>query len=284
MKHYLHYDRDQLDRQYNVRAGIPRFQDIFDSWNETARAYRQQHEVRTNLHYGTHRLQALDYFPAAQADAPLLVFIHGGYWRSLDKDDFSHVAGPYHAAGIAVAMINYRLAPEVDMPEIVGDVRLALSWLYRQAEQLGFNADGIYVAGHSAGGHLAAMLAATEWRDAGLPDNVVKGLCCVSGLYDLEPIRLCYLNEALQLDQPQVQQFSPLHHLPQLPIPVVLTAGGAESAEFHRQLAAYAQRLMTAGCMVRHVKPATGHHLDVIDQLVNRNGELARAVIAMIRP
>jgi len=214
----------------------------------------------------------------------LLVFIHGGYWRSLDKDDFSHVAGPYHAAGIAVAMINYRLAPEVDMPEIVGDVRLALSWLYRQAEQLGFNADGIYVAGHSAGGHLAAMLAATEWRDAGLPDNVVKGLCCVSGLYDLEPIRLCYLNEALQLDQPQVQQFSPLHHLPQLPIPVVLTAGGAESAEFHRQLAAYAQRLMTAGCMVRHVKPATGHHLDVIDQLVNRNGELARAVIAMIRP
>ena len=150
--HYLHYDREQLDRQYNARAGIPRFQDIFDRWSRDAEAFRRQHKVLLNQHYGDHRLQALDYFPAAQ-NSPLLVFIHGGYWRSLDKDDFSHIAAPYLQAGIAVAMFNYRLAPEVDMDDIVADVRAGFAWLYRQAPAFGFDTRRIHVAGHSAGGH-----------------------------------------------------------------------------------------------------------------------------------
>ncbi|WP_050478504.1 alpha/beta hydrolase [Herbaspirillum rhizosphaerae] len=281
--HYLHYDREQLDRQYNVRAGIPRFQDIFDRWNQQAADYRNQPslQMRSNLHYGTHRLQTLDYFPVADAEAPLLVFVHGGYWRSLDKNDFSHLAEPYRQAGIAVAMINYRLAPEVDIPEIVADVRAAFAWLYRQASSFGFNAERIHVMGHSAGGHLAAMLANNDWRSAGLPTDAIKGLCSVSGLYDLEPIRLCYLNETLQLDTMQVGQYSPLHHLPARPMPVILTAGGAESAEFHRQKSAYALALHTAGFPVQQVKLADGHHLDVIDKLADGNGELAHAIIAM---
>lgn len=286
--HYLHYDREQLDRQYNVRAGIPRFQDVFDRWNQQAGDYRRQLSrlppMRSNLHYGAHRLQTLDYFPAAEAavDAPLLVFVHGGYWRSLDKNDFSHLAEPYRQAGIAVAMINYRLAPEVDIPDIVTDVRTAFGWLYRQASSFGFDAERIHVVGHSAGGHLAAELASTDWRSAGLPADAIKGLCGVSGLYDLEPIRLCYLNEALQLDATQVGQYSPLHHLPATPMPVILTAGGAESAEFHRQKNAYALALHAAGFPVQQVKLADGHHLDVIDKLADGDGELARAIIAMI--
>jgi len=283
--HYRHYDREQLDRQYNVRAGIARFQDIFDRWNQQAADYRRlqsrQPAMRSNLHYGTHRLQALDYFPVAEADAPLLVFVHGGYWRSLDKDDFSHLAAPYRDAGIAVAMINYRLAPEVDIPEIVADVRAAFSWLYRQAASFGFNSERVFVAGHSAGGHLAAMLAATDWRGAGLPSDAIKGLCGVSGLYDLEPVRLCYLNDALQLDSTQVRQCSPLLHLPSTPMAVVLTAGGAESAEFHRQKSTYAQALYAAGFPVSEVKLADGHHLDMIDKFADGKGELALAVIAM---
>ncbi|ASU40090.1 esterase [Herbaspirillum sp. meg3] len=283
--HYLHYDREQLDRQYNVRSGIPRFQDIFDRWNQQADVYRQQltrlPPMRSNLHYGMHRLQTLDYFPVADAAAPLLVFVHGGYWRSLDKNDFSHLAEPYRQAGIAVAMLNYRLAPEVDIPEIVADVRAAFAWLYRQASSYGFDTERIYVMGHSAGGHLAAALASTDWRNAGLPTDAIKGLCGVSGLYDLEPIRLCYLNETLQLDGPQVQQYSPLHHLPATKIPVILTAGGAESAEFHRQKNAYALALHGAGFPVQQVKLADGHHLDVIDKLADGSSELAQAIIAM---
>ena len=133
----------------------------------------------------------------------------------------------------------------------------------------------------AAGGHLAAELASTNWHSAGLPTDAIKGLCGVSGLYDLEPIRLCYLNETLQLDGPQVQQYSPLHHLPATKMPVILTAGGAESAEFHRQKNAYALALHGAGFPVQQVKLADGHPLDVIDKLADGSSELAQAIIAM---
>jgi len=113
-----------------------------------------------------------------------------------------------------------------------------------------------------------------------LPQDAVKGLYSVSGLYDLEPIRLSYLNEVLQLDATQVGQFSPLHHLPRLKIPVVLTAGGAESAEFQRQKSIYALALHAAGFPVQQVKLTDGHHLDVIDMLADGNGELVQTIIA----
>lgn len=282
MTHYLQYDREQLDHQYNTRTGVPRVQDIFDRWQMQAEDHRRGHEMRSNLHYGTHKLQTLDYFPAGEGDAPLLIFVHGGYWRSLDKDDFSHVAASYRQAGIAVAMFNYRLAPEVDISDIVTDVRTAFVHLYRQAGALGFDAGRIHVAGHSAGGHLAATLAGTDWRGVNLPSDAIKSICGVSGLYDLEPVRLCYLNDMLQLDAAQVAQYSPVHHLPPVDVPVLLTVGGAESAEFHRQQAAYAQRLQAAGNPVRQVAFSDGNHFDVIDRLADGNGELARALIAMI--
>jgi len=282
MKHYLQYDREQLDRQYNTRASIPRFQDIFERWHESAYQYRLQHTVRVNLRYGQHRLQTLDYLPAEQPGAPLLVFVHGGYWRSFDKNDFTHIAEPYRLAGIGVALINYRLAPEVDMAGIVGDVRAAFAWLHGQADKLGFNAESMYVTGHSTGGHLASMLASTDWRESDVPEDAIKGLCSVSGIYDLEPIRRSYLNEALKLNEQQVAQLSPLHHLPRMQIPVLLTAGRDDSTEFQRQLAAYARRLQAEGFPIRPIGLANGHHLDMIDQLAQVGSAQSQALITLI--
>lgn len=280
--HYLHYNREQLDLQYNARAGVPRFQEYFDRWRKQAEQYRRQFDVRSNLHYGAHHLQSLDYFPAGQKDAPLLVFIHGGYWRSLDKDDFSQIAAPFREDGVNVAILNYRLAPHFDIQDIVSDVRAGFAWLFRQASTYDFDTDRVVVAGHSAGGHLAAMLGCTDWRALRLPSDAVKGFCGVSGIYDLEPIRLSYLNETLKLDVVQVQQFSPLYNMPLSPGPVLLAVGGSESKEFHRQLAVYAQRLTAFGCPVRMIKPDGCNHFDVIDQLADGHGELVRALIAMI--
>lgn len=281
--HYLHYNREQLDLQYNTRAGVPRFQDFFDRWRRLAEQFRHQHAARSNLHYGAHHLQTLDYFPTAGRDAPLLVFIHGGYWRSLDKDDFSHVAQAFCAGGINVALLNYRLAPHFDMQDIVSDARAGFAWLYRQAAAFGFNTERIAVAGHSAGGHLAAMLAGTDWHAFHLPSDAVKLMCSISGIYDLEPIRLCFLNEALQLAPKQVLQFSPLHNIPLLPVPSLLAVGGKESREFLRQLAVYAQRLTATGSAVRMIEMPGCNHFDVVDQFSDKDSELAGALMAMLQ-
>lgn len=283
MTQYLHYDRDQLDRQYNVRAAIPKVQDIFERWRSLAELYCAENPARLNLRYGSHRLQTLDFFPTEQSGAPLFVFFHGGYWRSLDKSDFSHLAGPLRQAGIASAMVNYRLAPEVDMPAIVADVRASFAWLVQEAGTLGFDATKMFVGGHSAGGHLAAFLTSIDWRETNVPEQAIKGLCGLSGVYDLEPIRLSYLNDALHLDSAQAAQFSPLQHLPYAKIPVLLSAGKGESTEFHRQLAAYARRLQTEGYPVRPIALGNGHHLDIIDQLADANSTVSQSLIAMIK-
>ena len=143
------------------------------------------------------------------------MFIHGGYWQALDRKDFSFVAERLVEAGAAVALVGYDLAPAVDMDTIVGQIRAAIAWLYRNADAHGFDPDRICLAGHSAGGHLAAMALATDWTAFGLPADLVKGVCAISGVFDLEPIRLCYLNEVVRLDAEQARRNSPVLLPPQ---------------------------------------------------------------------
>jgi arylformamidase len=282
MSVYRNFNQEQLDQQYNVRAGIPGFQDIFQAWEKTSAGFRRANPVRENLAYGADIKQALDFFPARSTGRPLLVFIHGGYWQSLDKSDFSYVAAPYLQHDVNVAVVNYRLAPDVGMADIVRDNRDAVAWLYRHAGELGFDANRIFISGHSAGGHLTATLAGTDWETLGVPADVVKGGCAISGLYDLEPIRLCYLNKAVRLTEADVASYSPIHHLPMVKLPMILTVGGDESPEYHRLQREYQALLTECGFDVQVVPQDGGHHFDAVDLLGNSNGALAAAVLRMI--
>ena len=279
---FRNLDQESLDKQYNNRAAVPQHPAILARWAADGAAFRQAHAVKESLAYGSHPKQTLDYFPAGEPGRPLLIFIHGGYWQALDKSDSSHLAAPYLACGIDVAMLNYRLAPEATMAEIVRDNRDAVAWLHRQATALGFDADRIFVSGHSAGGQLVGMLAGTRWQDVGLPEDVLKGGCSVSGLYDLEPIRLSYLNRAIGLTEADVAAYSPMRHPPSTVLPMILTVGGDESAEYHRQQAEYAGLLRQRGVPVRIVAQARGHHFDALDVLGDAQSELTAAVLAMI--
>lgn len=280
---YRSFDQEALDLQYNVRAGIPDHLNIFDRWSKTSAAFRREHAVEENVRYGADEKQTLDFFPAKDKGRPVLIFIHGGYWQSLDKSDFSTVARPYLAANINVAVVNYRLAPSVRMGNIVDDNIQAITHLYRSANALGLDRDAIFVSGSSAGGHLTAIMAGTDWTEHDLPANVVKGACALSGLYDLEPIRLCYLNKAVQLDEKEVAAFSPKFHLPTTSLPIILTVGGDESDEFHRLQAEYQTLLNNHGLHVQIVRQRDGHHFDAVDRLGEVGGELSQAVIEMIR-
>jgi arylformamidase len=245
---YLGYDQAALDAQYNLRAAVPEHPAYFRSWAERSAAARERLDGHLDLAYGDHPKQVLDYFPAPENAAPVLAFIHGGYWQALDKSDFSFPAPAWVERGVSFASINYPLAPEAGIPEILESCRAAVLWLWHNAYSLGADRARIFLAGHSAGGHLATLLLATDWTSFGaLPADLVKGAASVSGVYDLEPIRLSYQNPVLKLDAGTARAMSPIHARPPQGRPLLLAVGGAETPEFLRQQDEFAAAWKAAG-------------------------------------
>ncbi len=278
---YRQYDQAALDAQYNARARVPDHAAHFERWGRESEAARRDLECRLDLAYGDGDGQNLDFFPAAVAagGAPVLAFIHGGYWRALDKGVFSYLAPTYVEAGIAFVAIGYPLAPAVGLDHIVASVRAAVAWLWRHAAELGCDPARLHVAGHSAGGHLTAMAMAADWAAAdGLPAQLVRGGCGISGLYDLEPIRLTYLNEDLGMDETTARRNSPLHNLDHAAGRLILTAGGDESGEFHRQKAEFAAAWRGRGMACDEVAAEGRNHFTVLDDLAAPGSPLHRAV------
>ena len=275
-------ERATLDAEYNLRAAVPEHLSYFARYEAASGALRARCRRWLDLPYGASARQAIDLFPPEKPAAPLLVFIHGGYWQSRDRKDFSFVAKPWLDHGVAVALIGYDLAPQVRMDAIVDQVRAGLAWLYRHAPDHGCDPSRLFVAGHSAGGHLAAMALATDWRALGLPADVIKGVCAISGVFDLEPIRLCYLNEVVGLDQDEARRNSPIH----LPLhgrcPVTVAVGERETAAFHEQSRAYAAKLERAGWACQLLVQPAVDHFGIVMSMEDRDtpivGALARQI------
>ena len=237
-------DRDFLEREYNPRVQIPQFAEFFARWKDSALKARESLGCRLDLHYGPAAAETLDFFPAATASAPLLIFIHGGYWRALDKADFSWMATGFVAAGISVAVVNYGLAPKTPLPEIINQMRRACVWLHGNAETLGVDRERIFCSGHSAGGHLTGMMLATDWPKFSptLPQRLLAGAFAVSGVFDLQPlVHAEFLGKDLGLDEAAARAISPAFLPLRNEAPLLLAVGALESVEFHRQ-----SRLLTA--------------------------------------
>jgi len=229
------YDREALDREYDNRRKVPNTAEVLAWYAGESEAARRAMHWRIDTPYGTWPGERLDVLPAARTGSPVQVFIHGGYWHRLDKADFSYVARGFAPSGVAVVVINYTLMPGVTMDELVQQCRASIAWVYRNAASFGGDRNRIFISGHSAGGHLVAMLMATDWSAFGAPVDIVKGGCGISGLYDLEPIRLCYLNDILKLSEEDARRNSPVL----LPAPragsLLLAVGEQEGPEYHRQ-------------------------------------------------
>lgn len=277
-KVYREFDQATLDAQYNNRARFPNYKEHFAAWQRWSAATRARGDSHLDLAFGSGPLEQLDIFPARDDLAPIYLFIHGGYWYSLDKSDYSYIADGFRPHGYTTVVNNFGLAPTSDMDAIVAHNRAALAWLWQHAHEFGGDRERIYVAGHSAGGHLALMLLATDWPAfaPGSPPDLVKGVCAIGGIFDLEPIRLSFLNEKLNLTPAQVRAHSPLGQDYPSSAPLQLVVATDESDEFHRQSALMRDEWTRRGWPVELVVPPGLDHFDVVNELINPASVLVR--------
>ena len=241
--------------EYNNRARVPENPELMAGWARDAAAYRETHAPQ-RIAYGSGERNVIDVFTGESGDkSPLAVFIHGGYWQALDGSWFSHMARGLNAHGITVAVPTYDLCPQVSVADIIMQMREAMLELAKLSPSL-------IVSGHSAGGHLAACMLATDWPayDASLPPQLVRAAYAISGLFDLEPLVPTSINKALRLDAATARATSPLFWNPPAHGSLDAVVGETESAEYHRQSRSIVEAWAEAGIATRYgVVPAANH-------------------------
>ena len=262
------------EAEYNNRARVPEHPEIFARWARDAAAHRKDHpNAELGLRYGDSPRQIVDLFwPDAGRNAPIALFIHGGYWRSLEPSAFSHLAAGANAHGVAFAAVGYDLCPAVTIAAIVDQVRAATAFLHRR------HGKPLTASGHSAGGHLTACLVATDWKKAGsgLPENLVRSGLSISGLFDLSPLLHTGMNQDLKLDAANAPRVSPLFWdvIPGRALDAWV--GGDESGEFLRQSAKISEIWGEKGVATEYVAVPGTNHFTVLDPLADPASDMTR--------
>ena len=274
MTRYRDMDRAALDAAYDNSAAVKNSAALLADFDARSAQLRDTQPQHLDLRYGPAERNRIDYF-AADKPGPILIFIHGGYWQMRAKETFSFLATGPLAHSIHVALPGYTLAPATTLAGIVAEMRAAIRWIAAHAGEFGGDAARIIVSGWSAGGHLTAMM---------LDEPAVKAGLAISGIFDLEPVRLNYLNAKLKLDAADVQRLSPLRNLPTESAPLLLACGSGELPELQRQSASYANARAQAGLAGR-LEVLPGHnHFTILRELAHPDGALTALVRELVKP
>ncbi len=279
------YSAEELEIQFNPRAAVPDHEEIVAAGVARSAEYRTAAaNAAYDVAYGSHAMETMDIFrPADPAGAPVHVYIHGGFWRSRVKEDFSYVAGPLVDAGAVVAVVNYALCPDVTLDEIVRQMRACCAFLYKNPDVHGGDPDRLHISGHSAGGHLAAMLMATDWPayESDLPADLIKSAVMISGIFEIAPVMNISVQEAVRLTPDIVERNSPVFMNPATEAPMAITVGGAESDEFRRQSAALAEA-WKAHAPVEHFELPGLNHFSILSETANADNPLTEARLRLM--
>jgi arylformamidase len=279
----MNADKTNYDLLYNPRLLVKNYQEIFDRWGEQSERARASLGCYLNVPYGPSEAEKMDVFRAQGKSRGLLMYIHGGYWRSLDKKRFSFVAPALAKAGITVAVPDYALCPAVQVEDIVMQMVQACAWLYRNAENFGAPANRLHLCGHSAGGHLAAMMLCCRWPDYSLdlPQKVVGAAMSISGLYDLaEIVKVPSVNCDVHLDERSALKVSPAFLPPATDAPLYTAVGGEENEGFHMQNRLIGEKW---GKVRKTDIPCPGkNHFTVLDQVSDPESGLFKSMLEMM--
>lgn len=273
--------REEFNYQYMPRMTVPNAEDYLEAAARRSEKARKKLGGKIDVAYGDTPGQTLDIFPAAEKKAPVHVFIHGGYWRALDKSFYSEMAVPMVAAGATTVLVNYDLCPAVTVTEITDQVRRALVWVHKNIGRYNGDRKRITVSGHSAGGHLVGMMVATDFASlAGLSNALIKTSIPISGLFDLRGHRETDVQADIHLTVKEAKAMSPMLLPPVATGEVLIAVGGAEPDLFHWQSLAYAAHLRLNGIKAEYMSMGTDNHFDITDRLAKPSDPLTKALIA----
>lgn len=277
--------QEELDWEYKpeIRIDDPKaFEKIIAQRIVKAEEARAVLQRTADVHYGPTRIEKLDIYPAAEPNAPVVVFIHGGYWFDgrLKKENYIWIARGFVARGVTAVIIDYEICPKVTVDEIVRQCRAAVAWVYKNVGAFGGDRKRLYVTGNSAGGHLTAMMAITNWvEDYMLPADVIKGACPISGLYDLEPFQYTWLQPKIQFNGQQIRRNSPILQVPESGIPLLVSWGTEESSEFWRQSEEFGAAWVAKGNRVEMYPQQGSNHFTAIDGFADPGSPLLDKVL-----
>ncbi len=279
------YDRisdQELTRQMMPRIAVPDHERWLAEDLALSEGLKGCLSVHRDQRYGDGPRQVADLFPASRPGAPIVLFFHGGFWRALSKDHVGHVAGPLTEAGAAVVLPNYDLCPSVPLRTVVTEAKQAVLWARQQANRLNGDPGRIYVAGNSAGAHLAAMMLAEDWTAHGLARAPIAGAILVTGVYDLRTILRIQVNEDVRLSGEEAVALSPQFLPVHCRVPTIVAVGGAEPPLWIDLSRRFADKLAAAGADVRLMEMPGLHHFSITQSLADTTAPLTRAILDLV--
>jgi arylformamidase len=274
----------ELEADFTPLLAVPDHEAYIERGARLSAAVRGRLRSSLDLAYGDTALQKLDVFTAENPHVPVVVFIHGGYWYSLDKSDYSYVAAPLVAAGATTVLINYDLCPVVTLDEIVRQCIRAVAWVYRHIASATGRPPRLYVSGNSAGAHLAAMALAHDWTAEALPADLISGVFCITGIYDVTPLPRISTNDLIGLTSEIARRNSPMFLRPATKAAALVVVGGDETPGWIRQSTDYASMLRRHGVPVELMVVEGHNHFSIAESLGDPESQAARAIVRSLQP
>jgi len=284
-KPYENMTKETLEREYSPSSCVDDIMIHIQDYSDLSRAahLKLSSQCQANVKYGPAPREYMDIFvPKGEGPFAVHVFIHGGYWQELSKAESAFAAPNFLDHNIIFIALDYTLAPQESLFEIVAQVRSAALWILNNIAEYSGNKDNITLSGSSAGAHLVAEILSMDWASHGYEYCPIKGACAVSGIYDLRPLTHTSINEPLRMTLSDATALSPMFHIPEKSGPVIFSVGGNETNEFKRQTKDYMTAWQKAGHKASYVDMPAFNHFDIILELGNKTSPLFEAILAQI--